>query len=42
MAENLSIVLSEALAEVRQLSTEEMLEARYQRFRNMGMFFTGE
>lgn len=38
MAENLKDQLKSALTEVKTLTTEEMLEARYERIRNFGFF----
>ena len=42
MAENLSAVLAENLAELRGLSADELLAARYEKFRNIGKFFNEE
>lgn len=42
MAENLDKVLAENLAELRKLSTKELLDARYDKFRKMAQYFQEE
>jgi acetyl-CoA carboxylase carboxyl transferase subunit alpha len=42
MAENLDKVLSESLAELRKLSTKELLDARYDKFRKMAQYYQEE
>ncbi len=42
MAENLDKVLVENLAELKKLSTTELLDGRYEKFRNMAQYFTEE
>jgi acetyl-CoA carboxylase carboxyl transferase subunit alpha len=42
MAANLGEVLAENLAELRRLSPEELVAARYEKFRNIARFFTEE
>jgi acetyl-CoA carboxylase carboxyl transferase subunit alpha len=42
MAQNLNEVLAENLAELKKLSTEELLQGRYRKFRNMAQFFSEE
>jgi acetyl-CoA carboxylase carboxyl transferase subunit alpha len=41
-AQNLSKVLAASLAELKKLSTTELLDARYRKFRNMARFFSEE
>jgi acetyl-CoA carboxylase carboxyl transferase subunit alpha len=41
-AENLDKVLVEGLAELKKLSTTELLDGRYEKFRNMAQFFKEE
>jgi acetyl-CoA carboxylase carboxyl transferase subunit alpha len=42
MAENLDKVLVENLAELKKLSVTQLLDARYEKFRNMAQFFSEE
>ncbi len=42
MAENLDRVLVANLAELKKLSTDELLDGRYEKFRNMARFFQEE
>jgi len=42
MAENLDKVLAESLAELRKLSTKELLDARYDKFRKMAQYYQEE
>ncbi len=42
MAENLDKVLVQNLAELKKLSTTELLDGRYKKFRNMAQFFKEE
>lgn len=42
MAENLDKVLVESLADLKKLSTAQLLDGRYQRFRHMAQFFREE
>jgi acetyl-CoA carboxylase carboxyl transferase subunit alpha len=42
MAENLDKVLAENLAALKKLSTTELLDARYAKFRKMAQFFKEE
>lgn len=42
MAENLDKVLVENLAELKKLSVAQLLDARYEKFRNMAQFFREE
>ena len=39
MAENLDMVLSESLAELRKLNPQQLIDARYAKFRKMAQFF---
>ena len=39
MAENLDKVLVENLAELKKLSTAQLLDGRYEKFRKMAKFF---
>jgi acetyl-CoA carboxylase alpha subunit len=42
MAANLDRVLVENLAELKKLSTGQLLDGRYEKFRNMAQFFREE
>ncbi len=42
MGENLDKVLAEKLAELKKLSTKELLDGRYEKFRKMAQFFKEE
>jgi acetyl-CoA carboxylase carboxyl transferase subunit alpha len=42
MAENLDKVLVQNLAELKKLSTAQLLDGRYEKFRNMARFFREE